>query len=130
MSKPLQFLTLLYDLTNARHMDVDELAHEMDLPRHVAQSWLCGWSTPSAEQLPALAKALAADLLDVSFAWMFDQAPELEDCLYDAVLVPRGTKVLHSSDLALLGPKRRPRVASFDVSDPHDLPIDEASGGA
>lgn len=121
MSKPSQFLTLLYDLTNARHMDADELADEMDLPRHVTQSWLYGWSRPSAEQLPALAKALAADLLDVSFAWMFDQAPELEAFLYDAVLVPRGTKVLHSSDLALLGPKRRPEVETFDVEDPHDL---------
>lgn len=122
MTKPSQFLTLLHDITSARHMGAGELAHEMEVPGEVARSWLYGWSAPTADQLPKLARVLAADPLDVAFGWLLDQAPELEPLLYDGILAPRGTKLSHSSDLALLGPKRKPVTGALTVDDPNDNP--------
>ena len=125
MTKPMQFLTYLHDMTNARRMTGTDLAREMELNPVVVEEWLNGWQMPSANQLPALAKALDADPMDVALGWMIDQAPEFEVALYDGVLAPRGTKFSHSSDLALRGPKRRPVVECMDVGDPHDIPKEE-----
>lgn len=120
MTKPMQFLTYLHDMTNARRMTGADLAREMELNPQVVEEWFNGWRMPSANQLPALATALDADPIDVALGWMIDQAPEFEVALYDGVLAPRGTKFSHSSDLSLRGPKRRPALVSMDVDDPHD----------
>ena len=121
MTKPSQLLTYLIDTAGARRMCADELADVMDLPRSVTALWFKGWDAPTVQQLPALAKALGADPIDLALGWVIDQAPELEASIYDQVLAPRGTAFPHSSDLALRGPAKRPAVERHDVGDPHDV---------
>ena len=121
MTKPSQFLTLLHDLAAVHHIGADELADKVDVPLSVAREWFLGWSVPNAAQLPDLARALGADPLDVALGWLIDQAPDLEAVVYSEILRPRGTKVLHSTDLALRGPVRKPADVAMDVEDPHDV---------
>ena len=132
MTKPSTFLTFLHDTAGGRRMCADELADVMELPRSITALWFSGWDMPTLQQLPALAKALGADPIDLALGWMIDQAPELEAILYDGVLAPRGTKFPHSSDLALRGPAKRPAVEMHDVGDPHDVarPARDAVGDA
>ena len=121
MSDPIQFSTYLHDRMTARRMGVDELTYEMDFASTtVVESWRNGWTRPEPEQLPKLAEVLGVVPLELAMGWLADRVPELEQAIFDVVLIPRGSDFPHSSDLTLRAPKRRPEPDRSNVPDPHD----------
>jgi len=94
-----------------RKISADHLQHELNCRMSFSvQSWLNGWSRPDLSELPALAKVLKADLVEMIAGHVIDQMPELEEMLWTEVLRPRGSTFPQSDDLALRAPRPRKRV--------------------
>ena len=111
MSQSVLFTTWLHDLMTARKINADDLRRTLNYQTAISvQSWLNGWSRPPLWLLPALAKALRADPVEMMAGWVIDQLPEMEEILRDEVLTPRGSKFPRSDDLLLRDPVPRKRV--------------------
>ncbi|HEY4075701.1 MAG TPA: hypothetical protein VGM26_02090 [Rhizomicrobium sp.] len=111
MSQSILFTTWLHDLMTARKISADHLQHELNYRTSMrVRSWLDGHSRPDLLQLPALAKVLKADPVEMIAGWILDQMPEMEETLWAEMLQPRGSTFPRSDDLALRAPKPRKRV--------------------
>jgi hypothetical protein len=113
MSESILFTTYLHDLMTAHKVSADHLQHELDYRTSITvRSWLGGRSRPSLWALPAIAKVLRADPVEMVTGWVIDQLPEMEAILRIELLEPRGSKFPRSDDLAL----RAPRPLKWDPS--------------
>lgn len=76
MSQSVLFTTRLHDLMTARKITADDLRRTLNYQTAMSvQSWLNGWSRPPLWLLPALAKALKADPVEMMAGWVIDQLP-------------------------------------------------------
>lgn len=106
MTPSILFSTYLNDLLTARKVSPDELQYELGYRTAIAvRSWLDGQSRPPLAQLPALARVLGADPVEVIVGWIIDQVPEMEAVLRIEVLQPRLSTFPRSDDLALRAPR-------------------------
>lgn len=124
MTTPALFATYLHNAMRARRMPPEELEHELvGVRREVITSWLDGSSAPALSLVPAIARALRREPVEVASALMIEHLPELHEPLYADVLKRRASPFAAPGDLTIRA--RKPRKAdareTIDVGDPHDV---------
>jgi hypothetical protein len=100
------FYNHLRDLMANRKVSADHLQHELNYRTPITvRSWLDGRSRPALWELPAMARVLDADPVELIVGWVIDQLPEMEAIFRIEVLEPRGSTFPRSDDLSLRAPK-------------------------
>jgi hypothetical protein len=94
MPQSILFSLFLSEQLVAKDLDILTLARELGYRTLVSvDAWVDGRALPLPSELPAIAKVLDADPVEVSVIWLISQCPDLKAILEGEVLIPRGTQL-------------------------------------